>query len=252
MQARQSSPPRLKLAKPPLNASKACHADIIEWVKENAPNYNITGISLTVLVDSNSSCQLYYGYRNKAKKQVVTATTLFNAASISKPLSSLAALKIFEQYKLSVNESIDDYLVHWKLKAPTRFEPNKVTLVNLLSHSAGITGFRCKGYKQNKQTNSMVIELIQHYLKPKFSNNWGLGIQVNLNNNGNEVKQGNYFGHGGFNSGYLSFMLGHQKKPIGFAVLVNTAPLMTTKGSVVQFNFIKDLNKQIAHSYDWL
>lgn len=357
-----------------------CPAELRQWVLDNAPNYNIQGLSLTVMLADGTNCHLQYGYRNTQKKEKVDVDTLFNAASISKPLTAYVALKIFSEHSLNINASINQFLRSWKLTAPKEFEPEKVTLSNLLNHSAGITGFRCKGYKMNqafptllnalsgeKPANTPAVTMIskpddkflyspasymiaeqvledithqpyaqimknqllqplhmnqstfkqplpksllkdiawpylpdgnkiengplsfiaatgglwttsedltqflraiQHassgkpgsvlqqkltdlYLKPKLTDNWGLGIQVNLDKYGNEVKQGNYFGHGGFNSGYLSFMLASNTEPVGYAVLINTAPLMSTKGEVVQFGFIKSLNKKIADLYKW-
>lgn len=354
-------------------ANQDCSEKIKTWISNNAPNYNIQGLSLSIIVAEGKTCNLTYGYRSKSTREKVNETTLFNAASISKPLSAYVALKVFAKKNLNINEPINNFLKSWKLKAPEKLKPEQVTLKNLLNHSSGLTGFRCIGYQQNQpfptlldalngkppantpaitmvakpnsqylyspaaymiveQTltdieakpfskimedellkplqmnhstfeqplpqnyfknlaypylpngekikggplnfvakaagglwttaadlsrfliaiqNSLNTNLSQLFLKPLFSKNWGLGIQVNLDKNGSETEQGSYFGHGGFNSGYLSYMLASKNEPVGFAVLINTAPLMTTKGEVVQFGFIKALNKQISTLYHW-
>lgn len=93
--------------------------------------------------------------------------------------------------------------------------------------------------------------ILNTYLTAGLNKNWGLGMQVNLDKEGNEQTVGDYFGHSGWNSGYIAYMLASKKDAVGMAVFINTAPLMTYKGEVKQFNFIKALNKKIALVYAW-
>ena len=45
----------------------------------------------------------------------MTATTLFQAGSISKPVSALGALRLVEQGKLTLDEDVNTKLVTWKV-----------------------------------------------------------------------------------------------------------------------------------------
>jgi CubicO group peptidase (beta-lactamase class C family) len=361
------------------HANPNCGIALTKWVAKNAPIYNIKGLSLAVRLSSKTTCTLTYGVRHNAKK--VTEKTLFNAASISKPLSALTALKLFKEKKLDINAPIDRYLKSWHLPPNKRFSNQQVTLKNLLNHTSGISGFRCKGYPINtplptliqalnglppantpkvtliEKPNTtflyspaayMIVEqvlqditkqsfralmknnlltplgmyhstfkqplpnsllnqiaypylpngkplrggpfnfaakaagslwttpkelilflkaiqeslqsnspfffdkaLIHQFLTPSINPNFALGIEVTLNKYGNAEEKGIYFGHSGWNSGFISYMLASQTSPQAMVVMINTAPLMTSTHPVKQFDFIKALNKKIAHIYHW-
>ena len=77
----------------------------------------------------------------------VTDRTLFQAASISKPVFALAVLRLADAGRVSLDANVNDYLTTWKVpdSAFTRQAP--VTLHALLSHTAGITGQGFRGYE---------------------------------------------------------------------------------------------------------
>ena len=82
----------------------------------------------------------------------------------------------------------------------------------------------------------------------------GLGFDVNLDRNLNHVADGEptgaWFGHTGFNSGYLSVVLGSKTGGNGLAVLVNTAP-EDMSGEVPQFPFLQDVVRRVADDHGW-
>src|SRR5262249_11858770 len=65
--------------------------------------------------------------------------TLFQAASISKPLAALAALRLVEDGTLALDEDVNAQLTSWKVPANEFTAVQQVTLRHLLSHSAGLT-----------------------------------------------------------------------------------------------------------------
>jgi len=69
----------------------------------------------------------------------VTSETLFQAASISKPVSALAALRLVEEGKLSLDKNVNDKLRTWKVPDNQFTAQQKVTVRRILSHRAGIT-----------------------------------------------------------------------------------------------------------------
>ncbi|PYV53407.1 MAG: hypothetical protein DMG96_37135 [Acidobacteria bacterium] len=71
-------------------------------------------------------------------KKTATSETLFQAASISKPVSALAALHLVQEGKLSLDEDVNDKLHTWKVPDNQFTANEKVTLRRILSHSAGI------------------------------------------------------------------------------------------------------------------
>jgi CubicO group peptidase (beta-lactamase class C family) len=76
----------------------------------------------------------------------VTTETLFQAGSISKPVAAMVALKRVQDGKIALDENINNKLVTWKLPDNEFTAKKKVTLANLLSHTAGLTVHGFPGY----------------------------------------------------------------------------------------------------------
>lgn len=82
--------------------------------------------------------------------------TLFQAGSISKPVAALAALRLVEQGKLSLDEDVNAKLVSWKVPGNEFTKEQKVTLRRLLTHSAGLTVHGFPGYAAGAQVPTLV------------------------------------------------------------------------------------------------
>ena len=82
--------------------------------------------------------------------QAVTPDTLFQAASMSKAFAAAAALKLVEQGKLDLDGDINTRLKSWKVPASPYNAERKITLRELLSHSAGLTVSGFPGYAAGK------------------------------------------------------------------------------------------------------
>jgi CubicO group peptidase (beta-lactamase class C family) len=84
----------------------------------------------------------------------VTPTTLFQAASISKPVTAMAALKMVENGALALDRDINSYTRLWKL--PRQYDDQPVTLRQLLSHTGGVTVHGFPGYAAGKPVPTLV------------------------------------------------------------------------------------------------
>jgi CubicO group peptidase (beta-lactamase class C family) len=78
--------------------------------------------------------------------RVVTPETLFQAASISKPISALAVLRLVQEGKLNLDEDVNVKLKGWRVPDNEFTMEQKVTLRRILSHSAGLTIDGFPGY----------------------------------------------------------------------------------------------------------
>lgn len=79
----------------------------------------------------------------------VTDRTLFQAASISKPVFALAAARFADEGKVDLRADVKDYLTTWKVPDSAFTRRSPVTLRALLSHTAGITSQGFRGYEPN-------------------------------------------------------------------------------------------------------
>jgi len=76
----------------------------------------------------------------------VTPDTLFQAASISKPVAAMAVLRLVQQGKLDLDADVNQYLKTWKLPGNKFTESHKVAIRELLTHTAGLTVHGFAGY----------------------------------------------------------------------------------------------------------
>ncbi|MGS2762048.1 serine hydrolase domain-containing protein [Sinomicrobium sp. M5D2P9] len=97
----------------------------------------IPGVSIAFFDNGRISWQKTYGYSNLTYSAKVTPNTVFNGASLSKPVTAMAALNLVEQGILALNEDVNNYLEGWKVPDNKFTEHEKVTLRRLIGHTAG-------------------------------------------------------------------------------------------------------------------
>ena len=92
----------------------------------------------------------------KVSGEPVTPETLFQASSVSMPMTAVAVLRLVEQGKLNLDADVSQYLKSWKLPANKFTEQKKVTLRELLSHTAGVTFQGFAGYAAGEKVPTLV------------------------------------------------------------------------------------------------
>jgi CubicO group peptidase (beta-lactamase class C family) len=97
-----------------------------------------------------------YGLADVASGRPVTPQTLFEAGSISKPVTAIAALRLVEAGKLDLDQDVNTRLQAWHVPQNAFTAEQKVTLRRLLSHGAGLTVHGFPGYERNKAIPSVV------------------------------------------------------------------------------------------------
>jgi CubicO group peptidase (beta-lactamase class C family) len=107
---------------------------------------NIAGLSLAVIQNGEIVKTAAYGVVDKETKIPVTTNTLFQAGSISKPVSTLGVLHLVEEKRLSLDEDVNGKLKSWKVPENEFTRDSKVTLRRILSHNAGVTVHGFPGY----------------------------------------------------------------------------------------------------------
>lgn len=130
--------------------SQSCQSDVPERVTAGKPipaevitrrldQSHVPGLSIAVMHKGKIDWAQGYGLRDIEKPEKVDATTLFQAASISKPVSAALALRLVDLGMLALDEDVNRKLVSWKIPATEFTSATPITLRNLLSHSAGLT-----------------------------------------------------------------------------------------------------------------
>jgi CubicO group peptidase (beta-lactamase class C family) len=110
-------------------------------------HYRVYGASVAVIHNDQIASAEGFGVCEAGKPEPVTPETLFQAASISKFVVAVAVLRLVEAGLLHLDEDVNAYLTSWKIPAKGDWQP-RVTLRQLLSHSAGLTVHGFPGYPQ--------------------------------------------------------------------------------------------------------
>ncbi len=120
----------LFLLLPCLSFAQVDSTDII--VKQIMEKQKIVGLSLAVIKNGKTVINKGYGFANIELNVPVTSETVIKVSSISKQFFTTAILKLMENGKLDINDSVHKYFPD----APESWRP--ITLKNLMSHTSGL------------------------------------------------------------------------------------------------------------------
>jgi len=118
--------------------------------------YSVPGLSVALIEDYKIAWTKTYGVTEPGGKTPVTAKTLFQAGSISKPVAATGMLALVQQGKLSLDEDANQKLKSWKVPENEFTKDQKVTLRRLASHSAGLTVHGFPGYDVDEKVPTLV------------------------------------------------------------------------------------------------
>jgi CubicO group peptidase (beta-lactamase class C family) len=123
---------------------------------ERMAYYGVPGVSVAVINNGAIEWARGYGVAEAGTTNAVTTETLFQAASISKPVAAMGALKLVGDGKLDLDEDVNKRLASWKVPENEFTKEQKVTLRRLLSHSAGMTVHGFRGYATDEPVPTLL------------------------------------------------------------------------------------------------
>ncbi|MDP9229405.1 MAG: beta-lactamase family protein, partial [Bacteroidota bacterium] len=127
-----------------------------EWsLQQRMASYKIRGLSIAVVHNYTIEWARGYGVADTATQKRVTMQTLFQAGSISKSLNGVGVLKLVQDKKIGLYTDINDYLRTWKFPYDSLSKGKKITIANLLSHTAGLTVHGFPGYARGDTIPSL-------------------------------------------------------------------------------------------------
>lgn len=118
-------------------------------IKDKMVEYKIPALSLAVINQGKIEWADIYQNANFHDQQNLDSTTIFQAASLSKPVTFLAALRMHSSRKIDLDKNIQDYLRDFVLPQGNQTVENPVTFRNIFSHTSGITPGGYQGYSRN-------------------------------------------------------------------------------------------------------
>lgn len=116
---------------------------------ERLVHYHTPGISIAVINDFEIEWARGFGWCEAGTTREVTPDTLFQAASISKPVFALAVMRLVQEGQLNLDEDVNNYLTSWRVPEIASWQP-RITLRQLLSHTAGLIVHGFPGYRSSQ------------------------------------------------------------------------------------------------------
>jgi CubicO group peptidase (beta-lactamase class C family) len=115
-------------------------------IEERMRAHSVPAASVAVINDGRIEWAKAYGLADVETRRPATTTTIFQAASISKPVAAMGALRLVQEGRLALDEDINTKLRSWKVPANDLVARRPVTLRLILTHSAGLTVHGFPGY----------------------------------------------------------------------------------------------------------
>ncbi len=107
----------------------------------------VPGVSIAVVKDFQVHWAKAYGVADVASGRAVETSTPFQAASISKPVTAMAAVRLAQERRLDLDADVNALLKSWQVPASDLTRGRPVTPRALLSHTSGADdGFGFPGY----------------------------------------------------------------------------------------------------------
>jgi CubicO group peptidase (beta-lactamase class C family) len=143
---------------------------VLPWMEY----HGIPGLSIAVAEGDSIHWARGYGVLDSSTGAPVTSQSVFQAASISKPVAAATALLVLQASGVGLDEDVTPHLASWRLaeSALTAWAP--VTPRRLLSHSAGINVHGFAGY----DAGQLLPSLLQTLRGTKPANNEPIRVTV--------------------------------------------------------------------------
>jgi CubicO group peptidase (beta-lactamase class C family) len=118
--------------------------------------YNIPGLCVAVIEYDTIDWVKGYGVLDSKNGGSIDEKTIFQAASISKPIAATITMNTCLKYDLVINEDINTYIKSWKIEENSFNRSVKTTISQILSHTGGINVSGFAGYDKNSEVPGLL------------------------------------------------------------------------------------------------
>ncbi len=111
--------------------------------------YHVPALSLSVINHGEIAWADIYRNANFPEANHLNCSNIFQAASLSKPVTLLAALRMHSAGQIDLDRNIQEYLKDFVIPQGKQAPENPVTFRNIFSHTSGISPGGYQGYARN-------------------------------------------------------------------------------------------------------
>lgn len=129
--------------------------------RERAEKFHYPGVAFGIVLDGKLVYSGGVGYTDLAKKTPATAKSLFRIASMTKSLTAMAILKLRDEGKLRLDDPAETYIPELKNHKYLTADAPRITVRNLMTHSAGFPEDNPWGDRQLADTDADLLKLIK-------------------------------------------------------------------------------------------
>ena len=116
-------------------------------MKQLLKQYKVPGVSIAVIKDFKIALAVAYGVADAETGMPMTTGTMFQAASVSKPVAAMVSLKAVQDKRFSLDQDVNTILKSWMLPVGDLTKSGPVTPRLLMSHTSGMgDGYGFPGY----------------------------------------------------------------------------------------------------------
>jgi CubicO group peptidase (beta-lactamase class C family) len=132
-------------------------------IDELMKRFNVPGVSIAVIRDFEIHWAKGYGIADVETGAPVDTETMFQAASISKPVAAMAVLRAVQDGLFTLDDDINDIVESWTLDGGEFTRDRRVTPRMLTSHTSGLgDAFGFPGYDPSEPVPTVVQILDGH------------------------------------------------------------------------------------------
>jgi CubicO group peptidase (beta-lactamase class C family) len=131
---------------------------INEIIPDLMKEHRVPGMAVAVIDNKRVVLKRGYGYSDVSNEVSTTSETGFNIGSVSKLFTAWGIMTLVESGKLSLDIPVEQYLTRWEIP-DSDFDASKVTVGNLLSHTAGFSVHGYPGFPPDTELPSLEASL---------------------------------------------------------------------------------------------
>ena len=136
---------------------------IAEAALEDGP---VAGLSIAVFRGEEPLFANGYGSADLATQQAATAATVYDIASVSKPFTALAILKLVDEGKLGLTQRLSELLPEF----PDPDQGRLITVRQLLNHTSGLNDYLAADFLRFRRSGSPAAPLTASFVLDYLGN----------------------------------------------------------------------------------